>query len=43
MNEYFLWVCSGESPTVFFTPTATNVDSEILSLYGASLEYLVYF
>ena len=33
MNVFvlFLRVCSGESASVLFSPTATNTDSEILS------------
>ena len=26
-----LWICSEEGATVFFSPTTTNIDSEILS------------
>ena len=26
----FLWVCSGESATVLFSPTTANIESEIL-------------
>ena len=34
----FLWICSGESATVFFSQNAAIVDSEILSYLVQVLE-----
>ena len=27
----FLWICSGESSAVFFSPTATNIGANLVS------------